>query len=639
MVRTGKQGTVPRSRAIAALVAALALAAGCGGGSGASDPGADPGRDVPVKQDPGTDPGTDLPGPADPGAEATVDTPPLTGSPDDLPDPGNGDLAPGDEGIAWDGFTVVDLDPGAPPALQLAVQACAGLHNREDRGSVYVRMEAQDQLWLDHLDLQPKAVVGAQDFLDACVARFPACVRYSYEAQQVLLPAILTVAAALGAVPLDMALTAACGDLVFDAIQAFADRDTPYLATKYVFENYGQQTTGLAMLNPGYDQHASDPSNPALTGDMASALVDFVFSQRLFVVFLVHGCIDGHPEKDLLHAIVNAGRWPTPLGVYGYNNSWMVFGGYYYEAQTRCLDSRNMGAIPTETGNLSFFSTRRAPIRDAKELDRTDPEAIAYDPSMTYVAFVIGDGDNVRFLMTSRNEWLRQRLEDCGKADTACEPVTWSISPHLARIAPDVLAWYYRSSRRTGRDWFILPPSGHLYAYPSSLAEADQGRFVAATEQDARILGVNSTVHWDWADTWAEAEDRFLPRYARADGVIRGVYPVNVPYMLPAFPWWPEDRFFRVLEGADGGRVVVFRPREWRGIHDDADPFFFSPQKMAEELAAYPRGTVTGIYMTSDGGLTLRNSFMELVRILPSHVRLVSADTAARLALAAAGHP
>jgi hypothetical protein len=150
---------------------------------------------------------------------------------------------------------------------------------------------------------------------------------------------------------------------------------------------------------------------------------------------------------------------------------------------------------------------------------------------------------------------------------------------------------------------------------------------------------VNSTVHWDWADTWVEAEDRFLPRYARVDGVIRGVFPVNVPYMLPAFPWWPDDQFFRVLEGADGGHVVVFRPREWRGIHDDADPFFLSPQKMAEELAGYPRGTVTGIYMTSDGGLTLRNSFMELVRILPSHVRLVSADTAARLALAAAGYP
>jgi len=37
--------------------------------------------------------------------------------------------------------------------------------------------------------------------------------------------------------------------------------------------------------------------------------------------------------------------------------------------------------------------------------------------------------------------------------------------------------------------------------------------------------------------------------------------------------------------------------------------------------------------MTSDGGLNLSNSFMELVKILPDHVHLVSADTATRLAL------
>jgi len=56
---------------------------------------------------------------------------------------------------------------------------------------------------------------------------------------------------------------------------------------------------------------------------------------------------------------------------------------------------------------------------------------------------------------------------------------------------------------------------------------------------------------------------------------------------------------------------------------------------MAEELGSYPPGTVTWVYMTSDGGLSLDNSFMELERILPSHVQLVSTDAAARLALIA----
>ena len=56
---------------------------------------------------------------------------------------------------------------------------------------------------------------------------------------------------------------------------------------------------------------------------------------------------------------------------------------------------------------------------------------------------------------------------------------------------------------------------------------------------------------------------------------------------------------------------------------------------MAEEIGAKPAGTVTWVYMTSDGGLSLESSFVELVGLLPPHVRLVSADTAARLALIA----
>ncbi len=530
-------------------------------------------------------------------------------------------------------FRVVRVDPEASAPLKLAVQACAGLNNRKLGGSIYVQTEANDEQWLDELDLKPKNALNALDFLDECGAKFPACVRYSYANQQKLMPSILTVAAALGAVPLDVGLTVACNDVAFDATAEFAERDTPYLATKYVFENYINRTTGLAMLNPGYNQNDANLSNPQLTTDMTPALVDFVFSQKLFVTFLINGCGTSGPENKLLYDIVNSGTWPTPLGVYGYNNSWNIGGGYFYEAQTRCLKSRNMGAIPSETGNLSFFSTRRAPIVDANELERNELEEVTYDPLKTYVAFVIGDGDNIRFLMTARKEWLRQRLSDCGQTDNSCKPLTWSISPHIARLAPDVLKWYYKSSHRTGRDYFILPPSGHLYSYPTSMKNEDQDRFVAATEQDARVLGVNGTVHWDWFDSWQRAEDNFLPKYAKAGGIIRGVFPVNVPYSLPIFTWWPSDQFFKVLVGVDSGKAVVFRPREWRGVDDSDTVFFKSPQNMAAELDSYPPGTVTWVYMTSDGGLSLQNSFNELVKILPSHVQLVSTDTATRLAL------
>jgi len=533
-------------------------------------------------------------------------------------------------------FTLVQLDPAAPAPFQLAVQACVGLRNRAVGGSVYVNADAHDAVWLTELDLVPSATVDATDFLASCVTDFPACVRYDYASQRALLPNILTVASALGAIPIDSSLSATCGSTAFDAVTELHDRSTPVLATQYVFDTYGAQTTGLAMLDPGYDQHPMDPANPSITRDASAALVDFVFSRRLFVVFLVNGCIDGNPEKALLSSIVNAGHWDTPLGVYGYNDSWNVAGGDLYEAQTRCLDSRNMGAIASETSNLSFFSTRAPAITESAVVVQNALEHVSYDPSRTYVAFVVGDGDNIGYITDARHDWFRQRLATC--ASGPCPPLTWTISPHLPRIAPDLLRWYYAQSHQTGSDYFALPPSGHLYAYPTSLAPDAQERFVDATEVDACILGITGTVHWDWTGTWRDAESSFLPRYARAGGPVRGVFPVNVPYLVSAFPWWPTNQFFEVLTGQDGGRVVVFRPREWRGVSDDSSPFTLSPARMAAEIGAYPPGTVTWVYMTSDGGLTLENSFEALASMLPPTVQLVSTDTAALLALAASGH-
>ena len=137
-----------------------------------------------------------------------------------------------------------------------------GLQNRKSPASAYVEADPHDAVWLTELNLTPHATVSASTFLSACVATFPTCVRYDYTSQQTLMPNILTVAAALGAVPLDQSLNLACGTVAFDAVQELQDKSTPALATQYVFDNYIKQTTGLAMLNPGYEQPAPDPSNP-----------------------------------------------------------------------------------------------------------------------------------------------------------------------------------------------------------------------------------------------------------------------------------------------------------------------------------------------------------------------------------------
>lgn len=552
---------------------------------------------------------------------------------DDLDDDVDDDAD--DDTVYAETFIVVDIEPDTAPETQLAVHACAGLYNHELGGSVYTHTTDRDARWLEELDLEPEETVDAAAFLETCVEDFQRCVRYSYTDQQRLLPNILTVGAVLGAVPLDVDMSVTCDEAAFDAVAEFSDLDTPDLATKYVYDRFVDETTGLAMLNPGYDSGDPRVWDPALTSDMQPSLVDFVFSQKLFTLFLVNGCIASSPDNAVLYEISTANPWPSPIGVYGYADYWLVFGGYLFESQTRCLDSRNMGAIPTKTTNLSFFSSRRPPIEEPGVLEQNELENVTFDPAKTYVAFVIGDGDNVAYMMDARGSWLRQRLADCEQPDNSCAPITWSISPHLPRLAPDVLEWYYDQARLTGMDYFMLPPSGHLYSYPASMGEVTQNDFVEATEADARILDTNATVHWEWWHSWEEAETEFLPKYAGGD--IEGVFPVNVPYMFPTFTGWQEDQFFKVLPGDDGGEVVLFRPREWRGIDDSGSgltaPFYLSPPNMAAEIESYPPGTVAYVYMTSDGGLNLENSFMALVQLLPDRVQLVSAQTAARLAL------
>lgn len=534
---------------------------------------------------------------------------------------------------------VVDIDPGLPASVKIAVQAGVGLFNRKQGGSVYTRMKDKDTKWMEELGLRPDEIMDAAHFLELCMSEFPRCVRYSYREQQALLPNILTVGAVLEAIPIDVEMEVQCSTVVFDATETFKALNTPYLATEYVYFNFVNETTGLAMLNPGYRRGEGKVWDPEMAEDMDPCMVDLVFSEKLFVMFLVNGCIECTKQNTLLNSIVSTNPWPKPIGVYGYANYWMVFGGYAFEAQTLCARSRNMGAIPTETNNLSFFSTRREPITDPSELKQNALEDIDYDPTKTYVAFVVGDGDNISFIMDSRAEWIRERSLNCLEKEYPCPPLTWSISPHLTRLAPDVLKWFFEKSYETGKDYFMLPPSGHLYAYPASMEEKTmQDAFVEATERDAELIGTHSTVHWEWLHKWRAAENRFLPKYAKKEGSIQGIFPVNVPYMFPTFTW-KEDQFFKVLVGEDGGKVVLFRPREWRGIDDRggslAKKFYLSPENMAKELAEYPRGTVTGIYMTSDGGLSLTNSIMALVRILPEHVCLVSGDTAVKFALEA----
>merc|ERR1719384_2574032 len=96
----------------------------------------------------------------------------------------------------------------------------------------------------------------------------------------------------------------------------------------------------------------------------------------------------------------------------------------------------------------------------------------------------------------SRRDWMNERVEFC-KATGKCNyPLSWSVSPHLLYLAPDWLNWYYAKANETGQDVFVLPPSGHLYAYPGMMNDDSvQNAFVERTQQDCLLLSSTGSVH------------------------------------------------------------------------------------------------------------------------------------------------
>ena len=107
---------------------------------------------------------------------------------------------------------VVDLQSSPQPSLQtvLAVQTCAGLFNRNPvaAGPAYTLMRAEDAEWLALLEPgtpSPPPLTSIADFLSTCFRTVAEGrhIRYSWKAQQEVVPNLLTLAAVLDAVPLE----------------------------------------------------------------------------------------------------------------------------------------------------------------------------------------------------------------------------------------------------------------------------------------------------------------------------------------------------------------------------------------------------------------------------------------------------
>eukprot|EP00656_Telonema_subtile_P053118 TRINITY_DN758_c0_g1_i1.p1 TRINITY_DN758_c0_g1~~TRINITY_DN758_c0_g1_i1.p1 ORF type:complete len:565 (-),score=99.33 TRINITY_DN758_c0_g1_i1:122-1816(-) len=536
---------------------------------------------------------------------------------------------------------VVDLGLHTPQPLlptKLAALTCAGLFNRLPGTPAYTMVIPEDESWLNdtHNGSFDVHVLPVNDFLQRCLQEPVSAgyIRYNWTAQAPAVPNLITLAGVLRAVPLEDSMLQALNtsaDMAFDAATVWSGFGE-YEATEWVFEQYGNQTTGLAKMNPGFDTH-THPLNPPLTGSPHLGFTDYIVKARIFNFFLAQSCLPGTKQHALMQRMLdNSPFWKKPAEVYGYDDSVDPGGSLpLFESETLCAKTHGLGlACTDDVNNLAFYS-RTARVTSPVTQNPDPSPAAPFNASRTYITLVVGDGDNTAYIKTTRYQWFKQRVARCKQDPTylGCFPLVWTISPHTLYLAPDWLGWYLEQSKLTGQDYFVLPPSGHLYAYPSLMQPEDMAQFVNDTERDCQLLNTSGSVAWELTGTWGKAMEDYFPKYAQRD-ITRGFFAVNVPFMLPVLAF-PKGEFYRLLDS----KTVVFKPHEWRGTTKEPYPFSEAssvpPSEMARQINAYPPGTVTNIYLTSDGGADL-STLYDLVPLLDGHVQVVNHNVLVEMA-------
>ena len=82
------------------------------------------------------------------------------------------------------------------------------------------------------------------------------------------------------------------------------------------------------MMNPGYQVYNGTVLHPPLNSDPDPNLVDFIFSRRLFTMYLPNQCNPAFPRQHgIMTTIASENDWPKPVPVYGYDDTDPVLGG------------------------------------------------------------------------------------------------------------------------------------------------------------------------------------------------------------------------------------------------------------------------------------------------------------------------
>jgi len=504
---------------------------------------------------------------------------------------------------------VVDLrDTPIVGSTFFAVRSAAGLENRQGP-KVYTVNSDDDMFWLrELLPNTPQQQIDVISFLDNVYNKYGS-ILYDSNQSESILPSVVTIAGVFDLVPMDETLWQKFPNtqIKFDTRNMWKRAED---AVNYTADNMLNSTSTLAL----------QPTSRLIRGHLA----DWITKEKIFTQYLENSCLPLTEDKSILRQIVENSPWRRPVRVYGYNSLDPIFGGDLFEAETDCVNV--MGQVATgDTNNLAFWThvDKFPDTGEGSTLIQNPTFPIKYQPDKSYVALVYGDMDNIDFVYGFGHQHMQIRSERCSK--TTCFPLTWTISPNLVSVAPAIIKWYYRLASKTGRDYFIMPPSGTLYAYPSMMPAETQIEYMQQQNQHAVILNTTGTIHWEWFFSWGNAWKNFFPRFVTQENppphATRAFFLNNVPWPFPILDMVLRGQTYRWLgDPLSPGSIVGFKPAfNWQ----ENGPSGGNPgnsttiAKMVNKLKV---GSIQYVYIIQS---TPIESVFSMVDQLEPHVQLV----------------
>ena len=287
-----------------------------------------------------------------------------------------------------------------------------------------------------------------------------------------------------------------------------------------------------------------------------------------------------------------------------------------YEAETNCVREHDIGQVAsTAVNNVNFYNT-------SGQIENLEPNPIPvveYDPEKTYVAFIVGDGDNFWHLKNNHMKLFNERQTLCLDDPESCFPMSWSIAPAAAKYMSDIIRYYDGIAKNTTKDYFVLPPSGSLYSYPGLFPSDVQDDYINTMDKDMKVYNTRVSVHWEWFYNWRHAISTYFTKWSEFATSPRGFVLANVPYLLTV--WIFRGKEYRMV----GDNVVLFKPNEWRYSSQKQS---HTTEEMADILNGFEKGYITPVYMTIDGSLEPIQATHDLVtKYLDDHVEIVTAES------------